>query len=216
MERIGGRVMHGVQGTAVVAALATALVTLPFGGAGAAARSSVPSVSCNFSEPFISYAVSSEGVLDTAVEQPTPALRKIISSKGSTNSRYEVVFNSGTTKVSLVVTKETGDDGMSDITTTHRGRRNGIQAGACSVLPTGYVARRVKGVVAGDKLNVRVSPKSSAAVVGGLSNNTAVWIQKSSGKWLRAAFVSKPVDGVGMARVKTGWVSASFVTKSAA
>jgi len=206
--------MQGVQAAAVVAVLATAAATLPSGGAGAATRSSVPSVSCNFSEPFISYAVSPEGVLDSGVEQPTPVLRKIISSKGSTNSRYEVVFNSGTAKVSLVVTKEPGDDGMSDITTTHRGRRNGTQPGACSVLPTGYVARRVKGVATGDKLNVRVSPKSSAAVVGGLSNNTSVWIQKSSGQWLRAAFVSKPVDGVGTARVKTGWVSASFVTKS--
>ncbi len=122
-------------------------------------------------------------------------MRKIVSSKGSTNSRYEVVFNSGAAKVSLVVTKEPGDDGMSEITTSHRGRRSGTQAGACSVLSTGYVARRVTGVATSDKLNVRVSPKSSAAVVGGLNNNTAVWIQKSSGKWLRAAFVSKPIDG---------------------
>ena len=211
MDRIGGRVIQGVQ----VAVLVAALAALPSIGANAATRSSVPSISCNFSEPFISYAVSPEGVLDSSADQPTPVVRKIVSSKGSTNSRYEVVFNSGAAKVSLVVTKEPGDDGMSEITTSHTGRRNGTQAGACSVLPTGYVARRVTGVATSDKLNVRVSPKSSAAVVGGLNNNTAVWIQKSSGKWLRAAFVSKPADGAGIARVKTGWVRAAFVTKSA-
>ncbi len=57
MDRIGGRVIQGVQ--------VAVLVALPSIGANAATRSSVPSISCNVSEPFISYAVSPEGVLDS-------------------------------------------------------------------------------------------------------------------------------------------------------
>lgn len=171
-----------------------------------AEAATLPSIFCEFEEPFRWVVVSPEGILvedhDDGAKftryQPTTV-------RGSINSTIRFGMPKGSVGAALVVTKTSGGIYEADFAE---------QQGSCTKYPNGYVVRTVIGVAVDDALNIRAAASASSDIVGTLENGELVFVQPSKSKWWKAAFIDGGDDANVEPRVVSlGWVSARFIDK---
>jgi hypothetical protein len=178
--------------------------------------SKLPSLSCEFSEPFITIITSPEGIWrssdETGALEPQ-SIKGTVRLKGSLTSKLTIsaTLVDGS-PIELVLKKEPGSDGMSDVETSHS-CSTGLLVGAGSIFPNGYVARTVVNVAADDVLNVRAKPNALAEIVAVQANDRRIWIKPSHSKWKKVAFAQSPTSQTGRERIVTGWANTDFISE---
>lgn len=188
-------------------------VALLLGGASAAEATAIPSLSCTFTEPFISIDTFPGGLRWDGPERR--AIAKSVSLAGS--EREPVISGKlGPDRVRLSIKNRSGSDGMSDFSFPLTGlvQTNGARAfkGGCLRFPDGTTPRPVT-VAGNDKLNVRRSASASAAVVGRLGAGSRFWAfpEPLVRGWARGAFARYPAEDAGRVTVTYGWVNARYL-----
>jgi hypothetical protein len=176
--------------------------------ANAAASSSLPSVFCDFEEPFQWVVLSPEGVLVEDHDNGAIFNRyKPTSLRGSINSRLTVGLPASSGNSSIVLQRVDGELDSHVITFNDR-------EGTCNRLPTGFLLRKIVGVSDDDELNIREAPNASAEIISSSSNGSLIWVKPTKAKWVQVAYVEQVGDEAPN-EVFTGWANKAFITKTA-
>jgi uncharacterized membrane protein len=177
----------------------------------AAANPSVlPSVECNFTEPFFALLVSPEGLV--ILDEKTTAAQ-FVSADIADPARIRYTFRVKGKLKTLTLVNDLGTDGMSDADYDRRGEWESF-VGGCTMYQKGMVPRRVVKVAADDVLNIRNKPNAGAAVVRTASNAEVIFVQapESKSQWKKVA-VTIDVGESSRIRVIKGWANGAFIAK---
>ncbi len=179
-----------------------------------ASAATLPSVFCEFEEPFRWIVITPEGILVEDHED------------GAKFTRYQPVTVRGslTTSMRFGMPKGSGSDAFTITATSGRYSHSAEwnnEVGDCRKYPTGYVLRTVIRVAEGDALNIRASGNVSAEVVGTYDNGELAFVKPTKSKWWKTAFVDggdEPSDdepsGDEPEPVQLGWVNSAFIAKT--
>jgi uncharacterized membrane protein len=168
--------------------------------------SGLPSVHCQFTEPFLDAVISPEGLVIEGFGQSMSAFA--FQSANTLTGTYR--FRSrGVTHV-LEVLPGPGGDGMSDRTFAKVGRLDG-QEGGCTEHPKGTLPRKVRGVADDDELNIRSRPSASASIVAAVPDGSWIFVKPGAGTWKRVA-VDKTTGETGPVTSVSGYANAKFLT----
>jgi hypothetical protein len=176
-------------------------------GPATAATTSLPSVFCDFEEPFRWVVLSPEGVLVEDHENGAVFTRfQPRSVRGSINSRLTITLPAASGYSPLVLEKLDQDESFSSHGVSFDG-----QEGFCDRLPTGFVLRKVVGVAEDDALNIRSAPNATAEILETHAAGELIWVKPTKNAWIQAA--KAVTEDETPTFVVTGWVRSSFVTK---
>ncbi len=195
-------------GRVVLAPLFVLAIIAPAQSVGAQSR---PSFECWWTEPFDGFQVSPSGAVYLSSEDGEKALVKIVVRR--TGSGFTISgYTAESVLITVKITKDEGNDGMSDYTTEYRGEL-GSMSGSCVRYAEGTRPRRVVGVAESDVLNVREKPAASAKVLTSLPPKSSAFVYpgKPSKGWYRVSARKFPPNESGRITVVNGWVNGAFL-----
>jgi uncharacterized membrane protein len=170
----------------------------------------LPSLQCDFTEPFMDLSVSREGLVQN--QEGVPAAYQFFSANLGDPKRAEYFFLDQGKRLSLVVERKPGSDGMSDreypLTATFGG-----YVGGCIEHPNGSVPRQVTGVKDSDVLYVRQSASAKAKTKGEAYNKQRVFVMPTKKRWQQVTVAVAAGGESGAVRIVSGWVNGAFLTK---
>jgi uncharacterized protein YgiM (DUF1202 family) len=183
---------------------------------GASVASSMPSITCTFTEPFIGIDVFPGGVMFVTPEGNFEVESAMRVGTGEPIKITGSIVDSR--EFDLTVSNEPGSDGMSDMISPQSGSlvtgdAENPQQGACIVFPDGTTPRPIKDVAENDMLNVRDQPSSDGQILAKLNSRATAWAfpEDTNNGWARVAAANYPDNESGNITVLIGWVNAKFL-----
>ena len=174
-----------------------------------------PSVSCDFTEPFLTIDVWNGGM---RVITPEGAITVADRTLSGSNLAPIVHANINGKAATLAITHVQAGDGMSDFQSPFKGVLTGWplatpQYGACLRYRDGAVPRPVAGVMQNSRLNVRTQPRVSSRIIGSVNSSGRFWAYPEPvfRGWVRGGFEVIPKGESGMITVSEGWVNARYL-----
>jgi uncharacterized membrane protein len=177
----------------------------------AADPSGLPSIACQFTEPFLDAVISTEGLVIRNADDRYVAYQ--YQSGDVANSQEQTYrFQRRNKRVTLSIQRKPGGDGMSDRVFALTGVLDG-QVGGCIEHPAGMVPRLVRRVAEDDELKIRKNPRARAAVVGQAYNDGWIFAVPSTDNWWRVS-VQNPARGEsGPVGSVAGYAKRAFITQ---
>ncbi len=180
-----------------------------------ATAETMPSFTCNFTEPFINIDTARNAIYYSDNDQNQGLVARPLTRKIGANYVVSGVLKDGQS-FNVKISKGRGSNGMSDVESHYIGVMSGVYSvnGGCDKIDA-PIFRKVVGVAQNDTLNMRDAPNVTGKILEKIYPVQTVWLKTEPPKtgWVKVIVVASPKSGQGLTLIKEGWVNGKFLGK---